>query len=755
MPGPSASDAPTAADGGKGSDPFELCGVTIADKYRVVSLVGTGGFGVVYRAVHTGFGEPVAVKCIKLPGELGAREREELLTRLQDEGRVLHRLSKLSSGIVQALDVGAVTSPNGQWLPYLVMEWLEGETLAGYMRARLSRGEGALSIAQVIELLEPAARALEVAHKQKVAHRDVKPENLYLVEVAGQRTVKVLDFGIAKVLAQHATFTAAPAATQKAASAFTPSYGAPEQFNKKRGATGPWTDVFALALILVEAVSGERALDGDDATQLYIAAADPAARPTLRHKGVQASEAVEDVLSRALAVEPADRFQDAGAFWNALRDAAGQKPRSEPPAIDVSETGEFVSRHEIAVEPDVLSSPRKKAEVQSAATERDNRRQSSVSEARPVARPVAARSVNEGRPARVGSQPPKRVGSQAPRRVASQPPHRPPPPTLTTTFEPTSPASKWLLPTVVVLALGGALLLYLQLRQIGPEEIDDPSKSSALGPSASAPFPNARDAGEALDGGADADADAGVEFDPPPGMVFVQKGPQPEDGGFFIDKTEVTLDAYKKCVTAGRCVAARRVVLTEDSAQALGVEGVDDTTTPEQLASAWQPRCNELRSAGNHPVNCVNHATASDYCRFVEKRLPTSEDFTFAAAGSGRKFPWGDAQPECSTACYGLNSSCVGSAKEIATCPAGSRTGDLTPEGIVDLGGNVAEWVADQGKGAAGGPWRVLRGGSFIDEAERLKSTTSRSLPAVTAHVTIGFRCAVDPPEGWLPSGTQ
>ncbi|HZO11771.1 MAG TPA: serine/threonine-protein kinase, partial [Polyangiaceae bacterium] len=304
MPGPSASDAPTAADGGKGSDPFELCGVTIADKYRVVSLVGTGGFGVVYRAVHTGFGEPVAVKCIKLPGELGAREREELLTRLQDEGRVLHRLSKQSSGIVQALDVGAVTSPNGQWLPYLVMEWLEGETLAGYMRARLSRGEGALSIAQAIELLEPAARALEVAHKQKVAHRDVKPENLYLVEVAGQRTIKVLDFGIAKVLAQHATFTAAPAATQKAASAFTPSYGAPEQFNKKRGATGPWTDVFALALILVEAVSGERALDGDDATQLYIAAADPAARPTLRHKGVQASEAVEDVLSRALAVEP-------------------------------------------------------------------------------------------------------------------------------------------------------------------------------------------------------------------------------------------------------------------------------------------------------------------------------------------------------------------------------------------------------------------------------------------------------------------
>src|ERR1700730_12688464 len=94
-------------------DPFRLCGVTIEDKYRVASVIGDGGFGVVYRGVHKGFGELLAIKCLKLPGELDSKARSDFLERLQDEGRLLHRLSKATSGIVQALDVGAFTSPGG------------------------------------------------------------------------------------------------------------------------------------------------------------------------------------------------------------------------------------------------------------------------------------------------------------------------------------------------------------------------------------------------------------------------------------------------------------------------------------------------------------------------------------------------------------------------------------------------------------------------------------------------------------------
>src|SRR6185503_11850039 len=129
------------------------------------------------------------------------------------------------------------------------------------------------SLTEAVKLLEPAARALAVAHQQKIAHRDVKPPNLFVTQSAGQRTVKVLDFGIAKVLTDYPTFTEALAATKMGPTAFTPRYGAPEQFNKQRGATGPWTDVFALALILVELLTGRKALEGDDPTQLYVAAA--------------------------------------------------------------------------------------------------------------------------------------------------------------------------------------------------------------------------------------------------------------------------------------------------------------------------------------------------------------------------------------------------------------------------------------------------------------------------------------------------
>ena len=106
-----------------------------------------------------------------------------------------------------------------------------------------------------------------------------------------------------------------------APTAFTPRYGAPEQFNKQRGATGPWTDVFALALVLVECVSGRKALEGDDPTQLYIASADPAIRPTLRSRGILVPDAVEAALHKALEVEP-----------NALAHLAQDDPRV--PGVD-------------------------------------------------------------------------------------------------------------------------------------------------------------------------------------------------------------------------------------------------------------------------------------------------------------------------------------------------------------------------------------------------------------------------------------
>src|SRR5262245_60101903 len=158
-------------------DPFELIGTTIEGKYRVASVVGDGGFGVVYRGVHTGFGELIAIKCLKIPSNLDEKHREELLEQLREEGRLLHKLSRATSGIVQALDVGAMTTQAGVWVPFLVLEWLEGETIAELQKRREQEDLGGMALEEAVELLTPAARALAVAHQHKIAHRDVKPAN--------------------------------------------------------------------------------------------------------------------------------------------------------------------------------------------------------------------------------------------------------------------------------------------------------------------------------------------------------------------------------------------------------------------------------------------------------------------------------------------------------------------------------------------------------------------------------------------------
>ncbi|MEO6575910.1 MAG: serine/threonine-protein kinase, partial [Polyangiaceae bacterium] len=250
-------------------DPFLWVGQTIDGKYEVQARVGEGGFAVVYRCLHRGFNEICAVKALKIPKKLQGDTKEKFLESFTAEGKLLHKLSRANAAIVQALDVGAAISPNGTWTPYIVLEWLDGLTLEDDLRARKKEGLGGRTMAEALTMLEPAASALGTAHAQNICHRDVKPANLFLATVGGKRALKVLDFGIAKVLSEPDVALAFEA-TGASLQAFTPRYGAPEQFDRRFGATGPWTDVFALALIVVEVVSGKSALEGDT-PQLFVA----------------------------------------------------------------------------------------------------------------------------------------------------------------------------------------------------------------------------------------------------------------------------------------------------------------------------------------------------------------------------------------------------------------------------------------------------------------------------------------------------
>jgi eukaryotic-like serine/threonine-protein kinase len=304
-----------------GEDPFDWVGATLDGKYQVDAVVGRGGFGVVYRAHHLGFNEKVAVKCLRIPQTMLGAARDEFEQNFLAEGRLLHQLSKATAGIVQALDVGAVVSPNKTWTPFIVLEWLDGQTLETNFSERRKSGLGGRTLKEAVDMLDSAARALALAHEQGIAHRDIKPANLFLAEVGGRRTLKVLDFGIAKVVSESESFSKAFEETGASLQAFTARYGAPEQFSRRYGSTGPWSDVFSLTLVLIEAVVGHSALDGTDAAQLFIAAADTTRRPTLRAHGVDPGDAIEAVLSVALSVDPKERYPNAGAFWDALQAA--------------------------------------------------------------------------------------------------------------------------------------------------------------------------------------------------------------------------------------------------------------------------------------------------------------------------------------------------------------------------------------------------------------------------------------------------
>ena len=315
--------------GESGEDRFGIVGRVIAGAYHVERVVAEGGFGVVYRAQHGGFRAPIALKCLKVPQHLGAQQAR-FLEQFRAEAEVMFRLSASTPNVVRPLHVDVMTTPNGAFVPFLVLEWLEGETLDAIIRGRRAQQKQPLALAEVVRLLEPVAQALDRAHhfdgprgKETIVHCDLKPENVFVSEVGGERVVKVLDFGVAKVRAATQA-----SGTSGAGALFTPAYGAPEQWNPASfGEAGPWTDVWGLALTAVEALVGEPVIGGDH-QRIMKQVLDRARRPTPRTHGVVVPDAVEAVFARALAVDPRERPRDAGVFWKALREAVGEAEAS-------------------------------------------------------------------------------------------------------------------------------------------------------------------------------------------------------------------------------------------------------------------------------------------------------------------------------------------------------------------------------------------------------------------------------------------
>jgi serine/threonine-protein kinase len=293
------------------TDPLGITGTLINSIYRVDELVGEGGFGVVYRACHLGLDQPIAIKFVR--PDIPVASRSRVIRLLYAEARVLHDLSRATAGVVQALDASALVLPSGDWAHYLAMEWLDGRTLADEVLARRRSGEHRRTWASAIAWLEPALNAVSIAHDLGIAHRDLKPSNLMLTTVRGRSTLKVLDFGIAKVATPLNAFGRGETVRM-----FSPAYAAPEQLDPSLGPTGPWTDVYALGLILVELITGAPAYKSNTLDGIQIEATDRKRRPI-----PQASKTIRRVLEKALAVAPSERYANARELVAALRATEG------------------------------------------------------------------------------------------------------------------------------------------------------------------------------------------------------------------------------------------------------------------------------------------------------------------------------------------------------------------------------------------------------------------------------------------------
>lgn len=304
------------------SDPLGLVGHSLDDRYLVESFTAEGGFAYVYKAQHVLWRRPVAVKVFKRR----LADNDELRRAFVKEGALLNELSRRTTAIVQSHDIGTFASPRLGPLLFTVLEWLDGRTLADVV----ALDPGPWSLARVLEILGPVAEALAVAHSAGIAHRDVKPRNIFLLDAAqgpsapvvtahGGHQVKLLDFGIAKVAAERGRGFDS---TGGRLAAFTVDYAAPEQAVRTLGPSGPWTDVYSLAFVCAERLLGRHPYGDQDIMDVMRRLKDPTQRPTPGALGVSVSPAVEAVFQRALMHEPRARYAHAQEFWTALQQAA-------------------------------------------------------------------------------------------------------------------------------------------------------------------------------------------------------------------------------------------------------------------------------------------------------------------------------------------------------------------------------------------------------------------------------------------------
>ena len=307
------------------SSPGHAPGDILAGKYEIVSLLGEGGMGTVWRARSIALDSDVAIKVLHC--ESADRHAAERLLR---EARATARVGHPS--IVRAFDFGETEAGE----PFLVMELLEGTSLADWLDRR-----GRMSPAQAVQMLLPIASGLAAAHACGIVHRDIKPENIILVpDGASTFLPKIVDFGIAKLARRDNQVI-----TQAGMVLGSLEYMSPEQAEGKQEVDAQ-TDVWALCVVLYELITGRRPFEGESITAMIYAlyTLDPV---SIMSFGV-GDEELWAILARGLEKSPEDRWKTVLDLGKALAGWASQH------GITVDASGRSLALHWLVGAPDVL-----------------------------------------------------------------------------------------------------------------------------------------------------------------------------------------------------------------------------------------------------------------------------------------------------------------------------------------------------------------------------------------------------------------
>ncbi len=284
-----------------------LLGQTLAGKYRIDERLSEGGMGTVYKGTHVLMDKTVAVKVLR--PSLAADEK--IVARFSREARAASKISHPHA--LSVTDFGE--DENG--IVFLVMEFIDGQTLKDIIRE-----QGPMPLTRVVEIIKQVGGALDAAHAEGVVHRDLKSDNIMLLNTMNADYAQVLDFGIAKIKEREGEYD--PGLTAPDLVIGTPQYMSPEQCSQAPDIDAR-SDIYSLGVIIYEMLVGHVPFTGGSPTEIMLKQMQQPA-PSINNERSDLPPAVGQVVARALEKLPHDRYESAGALIDDLTIAAGMEP---------------------------------------------------------------------------------------------------------------------------------------------------------------------------------------------------------------------------------------------------------------------------------------------------------------------------------------------------------------------------------------------------------------------------------------------